>query len=174
MKLHLILLSTQSDDLQDAVNRLSIHRYRLLSKSCITNFSTFPDSNYSNGFALLQVETSTIKKQIAMNITADKLNMYKAVETVCASNHTKWNDSQEFRGAFSRFAVKVAQLDLLSGNDKPLILTSENSGQLVEYVKKLIFEIDRLLDNSIDALVRFLRPEHHEFYTLYVSARSRC
>lgn len=109
-----------------------------------------------------------------MNITADKLNMYKAVETVCASNHTKWNDSREFRGAFSRFAVKVAQLDLLTDDNNPLTKNPGNTGQLIEHMKKLIFEIDRLLDNSIDALVKFLRPEHHEFYMHYVSARTRC
>jgi hypothetical protein len=116
-----------------------------------------------------------LKKQITMNIAADKLSMYKAVETVCTSNHTKWNDSPEFRGAFSRFAVKVAQLDLLTDTTtNPLRTKSGNPGALNEYMRKLMFEIDKLLSNSIDCLVKFRRSEHNEFYSLYVSARTRC
>ena len=102
-----------------------------------------------------------------MNTQAEhKLNMYKAVETVCATNHTEWNRIPEFGSAFSRFAIKVAQLDLLS--NEPSV-----SGPAGERLMKLMHEIDLLLRNSIDKLVQFLRPTHGDFYSLYVSARTR-
>jgi hypothetical protein len=96
--------------------------------------------------------------------TENKLNMYKAVETVCALNHTEWNTQPRFGSAFSRFSVKVAQLDLLS---------DEQSGQSRERIMKLMHEIDQLLRNSIDGLVKFMRQEHSDFYSMYVSARTR-
>lgn len=96
--------------------------------------------------------------------TENKLNMYRAVETVCSLNHTEWNSLPQFGSAFSRFSVKVAQLDLLS---------NEQSGHARERIMKLMHEIDLLLRNSIDSLVRFLRHEHGDFYSMYVSARTR-
>lgn len=100
-------------------------------------------------------------------IAANKLKMYKAVETVCAQNHLEWSLVPGFGSAFSLFSAKVAQLDLLSddvneANDKP-----------AELIQKLLHEIDQLLRNSIDSLVRFLRNGHSDFYSLYVSARTR-
>jgi len=101
-----------------------------------------------------------------MKLTEEKLNMYKAVETVCTLNHTKWNTVPAFGSAFSRFSTKVAQLDLLA---EDLLSGPE---PLLDIVRKLMTEIDSLLNNSIDKLVTFLQPEHSDFYTLYLSARA--
>ena len=96
--------------------------------------------------------------------TANKLNMYKAVETLCARHHTEWNDNKAFGSAFSRFAVKVAMLDLL---------VAEPSLNIRERVMQLLHEIDQLLHHSIDKLVQFLRTDHRDFYADYVAVRSR-
>lgn len=96
--------------------------------------------------------------------TANKLNMYKAVETLCARHHTEWNTNKAFGSAFSRFAVKVAMLDLL---------IAEPSRQSHDRVMQLLHEIDQLLHRSIDRLVQFLRTEHRDFYADYVTVRSR-
>lgn len=96
--------------------------------------------------------------------TANKLNMYKAVETLCASHHTEWNGNRAFGSAFSRFAVKVAQLDLL---------IEDTARQTRERVIQLLHEIDQLLHHSIDKLVQFLRADHRDFYADYVAVRSR-
>lgn len=102
-----------------------------------------------------------------MNTQAEhKLNMYKAVETVCAKNHTEWNRIPEFGSAFSRFSIKVAQLDLLTKE-------ASLSGSTGERFMKLMHEIDQLLRNSIDKFVQFLRSTHGDFYSHYVSARTR-
>jgi len=108
-------------------------------------------------------------------LTENKRNMYKAVETVCTSNHTKWNSLPEFRSAFSRFAVKVAQLDLLSDDTEfnPFEKVVRTSSQIGERIQKLLSEIDQLLRNSIDSFVKFLQDEHRDFYCMYVTARTR-
>lgn len=108
--------------------------------------------------------------------TENKLNMYKAVETVCTSNHTEWNSLPEFGSAFSRFAVKVAQLDLLSDDSEinSLKKITRTSSQIGERMQKLMLEIDHLLRTSIDSFVKFLQDEHRDFYSMYVSARTRC
>lgn len=96
--------------------------------------------------------------------TANKLNMYKAVETLCTRHHSEWNNNRAFGSAFSRFAVKVALLDLL---------IAEPTQHTRDRMMQLLHEIDQLLHQSIDKLVQFLRADHREFYTDYVAVRSR-
>ena len=98
--------------------------------------------------------------------TEIKLNMYKAIDTVFASNHTKWNTVPAFGSAFSRFATKVAQLDLLADD----LLSGPEP--MMEIMRKLMNEIDAFLKNSIDTLVKVLQPQHSDFYLQYVSVRS--
>lgn len=110
---------------------------------------------------------------------ATKLDMYKAVETVCLQHHGEWNNLPEFGSAFSRFAVKVAQLDLLTDETAADPLAREvgkrqNKALVGEHIRKLLFEIDALLRTSIDSFVKFLRSEHRDFYSMYVSARTSC
>ena len=92
---------------------------------------------------------------------ATKLDMYKAVETVCMQHHGEWNSLPEFGSAFSRFAVKVAQLDLLTDETAdPLaskIGKNQNKALIGEHIRKLLFEIDALLRTSIVVFVKFLR-----------------
>jgi hypothetical protein len=93
-----------------------------------------------------------------MSEMENKIRMYKAVEEICTSNHTAWNTIQGFPGAFSKFAVKVAKLDLTSAQDMPARAS-------------LIDEIDRLLSGVIDLLVEKLCMPGEAFCLAYRNAR---
>lgn len=96
--------------------------------------------------------------------TAHKLNMYKAIESVFTLHASKWNFFPGLRGAFSRFALKVAQIDLLA-ND---LRHEANDDKLVH----LIHETDQLLLTCMDQRIHLLQQEQQEFYTDYLSARA--
>lgn len=98
--------------------------------------------------------------------TANKLDMYKAVESVFTLNMSKWNVFPGLSSALSRFALKVAQIDLLSDN-----FHTEHTGERIHH---LIQEIDQLLHTKIDNIIQQLRSEQNEFYSAYVSARTLC
>lgn len=98
--------------------------------------------------------------------TANKLDMYKAVESVFTLHASKWNFFPGLSSAFSRFALKVAQIDLLSDNAH-----TEHTG---ERIRHLIQEIDQLLQTKMDRRIKQLQTEQNEFYSEYVSARTLC
>lgn len=91
----------------------------------------------------------------------NKIEMYRAIEQVCVSNHDAWNAVQGFPGAFSRFVVKLVKLDMLS-NDP-----SGNNA-----VADLMSEIDNLLRSALDVMVEVISPANQKFYTAYVDART--
>lgn len=76
-----------------------------------------------------------------MNSTLNQLENYKAIEAVCVKNYHSWTNIKEFRGAFSRFALKVAQLDLILEN---LAVSS------VQNMEHLIQEIELILKQHFD------------------------
>lgn len=90
--------------------------------------------------------------------TSNQLETYKAIEAVCVKNHSCWTNVKEFRGAFSRFALKVAQLDILSENG-----TSSLNPRL-EY---LIKEIEQILKVHFDRYFEYLEQKNNEIYQLY-------
>ncbi|WP_430404320.1 hypothetical protein [Fluviicola sp.] len=90
--------------------------------------------------------------------TINQLETYKAIEAVCVKNHSNWTDVKEFRGAFSRFALKVAQLDLLS----------ENAGSsLSPRLENLIKEIEQILKVHFDRYFDYLQQKNSELYQVY-------
>jgi hypothetical protein len=90
--------------------------------------------------------------------TINQLETYKAIEAVCVKNHSCWTNVREFRGAFSRFALKVAQLDILSENG------SSSSNPRLEY---LIKEIEQILNTYFDRYFDYLQQKNSEIYQLY-------
>lgn len=98
--------------------------------------------------------------------TANKLHMYKAVETVFTGNRATWHLFPGLQGILSRFALKVAQIDLLSNGN-----ANEQSG---ERIRDLIRETDHLLRSRLDKGIAGLRQQNTELYAQYVSARTRC
>lgn len=90
--------------------------------------------------------------------TINQLETYKAIEAVCVKNHSCWTNVREFRGAFSRFALKVAQLDILSENGN----SSQNPR--LEY---LIKEIEQILNTYFDRYFDYLQQKNVEIYQLY-------
>ena len=98
-----------------------------------------------------------------MNSTAlGQLETYKAIEAVCIKNQSSWTEVQEFRGAFSRFALKVAQLDLLS----------EHTGSLTNpRLEHLITEIEQILKLHFDRYFEYLRQKNNEIYQIYERIR---
>lgn len=90
--------------------------------------------------------------------TINQLETYKAIEAVCVSNHACWTNVKEFRGAFSRFALKVAQLDILSENE------SSSLNPRLEY---LIKEIEHILKVHFDRYFDYLQQKNSEIYQVY-------
>ncbi len=90
--------------------------------------------------------------------TINQLETYKAIEAVCVQNHTCWTNVKEFRGPFSRFALKVAQLDLLTEND------NSSLNPRLEY---LIKEIEQILKVHFDRYFDYLQQKNSELYQVY-------
>eukprot|EP01105_Mastigella_eilhardi_P003119 TRINITY_DN13975_c0_g1_i1.p1 TRINITY_DN13975_c0_g1~~TRINITY_DN13975_c0_g1_i1.p1 ORF type:complete len:101 (-),score=2.53 TRINITY_DN13975_c0_g1_i1:80-382(-) len=88
----------------------------------------------------------------------DQLETYKAIEAVCIENQSSWTNVQEFRGAFSRFALKVAQLDLLSEHPGSV------AGSRLEH---LIMEIEHILKVHFDRYFDYLKQKNDEIYQIY-------
>jgi len=95
----------------------------------------------------------------------NKLKMYKEIETVCTPIHAEWNSTPGFGSAFSKFASKVAQLDLVTTE------SSVEASSIPLCISNLIREIDALLNESLDRLVSFLQPGNDEFHHRYACAR---
>ena len=90
--------------------------------------------------------------------TINQLETYKAIEAVCVKNHSYWTNVKEFRGAFTRFALKVAQLDLLSENGHSSV------NPRLEF---LIREIEQILKVHFDRYFDYLEQKNNEIYQLY-------
>lgn len=96
------------------------------------------------------------------------LDNYKRIETICMNNHNVWENVPEFRGAFSRFALKVAQLDLLTHDDRAL---KNFLNAPFHSLEKLLRDIEQILQQSFDRYFDYLQKRNHEFYLMYSSAR---
>jgi hypothetical protein len=99
-----------------------------------------------------------------MNSSANnQLETYKAIEAICVKNHSIWTEVKEFRGAFSRFALKVGQLDLISEN------SNSTSSHRMEH---LITEIEQILSSHFDCFFDYLKQKNDELFQLYNRIRS--
>lgn len=102
------------------------------------------------------------------SVSENILNNYKKIETICVQNHSVWGNVPEFRGAFSRFALKVAQLDLLTNDSKTFDRFMSNS---LHSLEKLLRDIESILKQSFDRYFDYLEKRNNEFYLSYSSAR---
>lgn len=92
----------------------------------------------------------------------NKIQLFKKIETICLLNPTIWNHIPEFRGAFSSFAFKVAQLDmLLEGSNKE----AGNSDRLLS-------DIERILHQRFDRFFDYLKSKYAHIYHDYKILRS--
>ncbi len=94
--------------------------------------------------------------------TMNQLENYKAIEAVCVENHSSWSNVKEFRGAFSRFALKVAQLDLILEN-----LVTRSSHNL-EHLEK---EIEQILKQHFDRYFDYIEHKNSELSRVYKQIR---
>ncbi len=90
--------------------------------------------------------------------TINQLETYKAIEAVCVKNHSIWTNVKEFRGPFSRFALKVAQLDLLSEKD---------GSSINPRLENLIRDIEQILKTHFDRYFDYLQQKNSELYQVY-------
>ena len=90
--------------------------------------------------------------------TINQLETYKAIEAVCVKNHSIWTNVKEFRGPFSRFALKVAQLDLLSEKD---------GSSINPRLENLIRDIEHILKTHFDRYFDYLQQKNSELYQVY-------
>ncbi|HRP52490.1 MAG TPA: hypothetical protein PLI97_03170 [Fluviicola sp.] len=91
-----------------------------------------------------------------------QINLFKEIENMCVKNNDVWSKVPEFRGAFSRFALKVAQLDLL--------VEQENIQQPL--FNKLLTEITQILNQSFDRYFDYLKSKYCDLCKKYFSIRS--
>ncbi|MNU62958.1 hypothetical protein D3C71_522000 [compost metagenome] len=90
--------------------------------------------------------------------TINRLENYKAIEAVCVENHNSWSNIKEFRGAFSRFALKVAQLDLILEN----FVTSSSHN-----LEHLVTEIEQILKQHFDRYFEYIEHKNSELSEVY-------
>lgn len=102
------------------------------------------------------------------SVNENILDNYKRIEAICIDNHNVWNNVPEFRGAFSRFSLKVAQLDLLTHDDRALARFLSVPFHSLE---KLLKDIEAILLNSFDRYFDYLRKRNDAFYQMYSSVR---
>src|SRR6218665_271245 len=103
------------------------------------------------------------------SISENTLDNYRKIEAIFIQNHDVWGDVPEFRGAFSRFALKVAQLDLLTHNENALNHFLSNP---IHSLEKILKDIEHILLMSFDRYFDYLRKRNQQFYNLYSSVRS--
>jgi hypothetical protein len=94
----------------------------------------------------------------------NQLNLYKAIETICIQNNRVWDCVPEFRGAFSRFALKVAQLDLLN----ECIDTPE---KYTNIGNKLLNDIETILRQNFDRYFSYIKTKYNELFDAYSKLR---
>ncbi len=104
-------------------------------------------------------------KSAAENI----LNNYRTIETICVQNHSMWGEIPEFRGAFSRFALKVAQLDLLTTDQNSMGIFKNQLHSL----EKILKDIELILRQSFDRYFDYLQNRNNELYLMYSSVRTK-
>lgn len=98
-----------------------------------------------------------------MNSTViNQLETYKAIEAVCVKNYSVWTHVQTLRGAFSRFALRVAQLDMISEN--PQTASQPRFDQLIR-------EIETILKQSFDHFFDYLAQRNSEISRSYQRVR---
>ena len=118
---------------------------------------------------VIGIETRTKYKTKVMNGQNEHiLSNYRRIEAICIENHDVWENVPEFRGAFSRFALKVAQLDLLTHNDKAL---SHFLSSPFHSLEKLLRDIESILVLSFDRYFDYLSKKNQNFYQMYSSIR---
>ena len=106
-----------------------------------------------------------------MNSVAENLlDNYKTIETICVKNHAAWNNVPEFRGAFSRFSLKVAQLDMIAHDENAWTQFMNNP---LHSLEKLLKDIEQILKQSFDRYFDYLQKRNNEFYLMYSSVRTQ-
>lgn len=96
------------------------------------------------------------------NEIQNQIQLYKQIESICVLNNSIWNHVPEFRGAFSRFALKVAQLDLLH----------EGEMEKKSAMEKLVSDIETILHRTFDRFFDFLKNKHRDLYCDYKTIRN--
>jgi hypothetical protein len=91
-----------------------------------------------------------------------KINMFKAVEQSCFSFIGIWETNANFGSLLSKFALKVAQLDLLLHSHIRKSTTT---------IQQLLSEIEQLLERRMDTFVFYLNGEQPDFVQDYTIAR---
>ncbi len=102
------------------------------------------------------------------SVSENTLNTYRRIEAICIQNHDVWENVPEFRGAFSRFSLKVAQLDLLANNHNAL---NHFLSHPLHSLEKILKDIEHILLMSFDRYFDYLRKRNQQFYNMYSSVR---
>lgn len=97
------------------------------------------------------------------------LNRYKSIEQLCEANHNMWEQVPAFRGAFSKFALRVSQLDLLSCGEQFIQQLTQFSQ---EQIQALVKEIEQILSHHFDRYFSYVCQRNEQVYASYRAIRN--
>lgn len=96
------------------------------------------------------------------------LNRYRRIEQLCEANHKMWEQVPAFRGAFSKFALRVSQLDLITCGEQFIQQITQFSR---EQIQALVKEIEQILSNHFDRYFSYVCQRNAQVYASYRAIR---
>lgn len=100
----------------------------------------------------------------------NRLQQFKSIEALCTANHILWEKCPNFRGAFSKFALRVSQLDLLAHGETFL---QRLSGFSSDKISSLLKEIDAILKEHFDRYFAYLNQRNIPISLQYLALRQQ-
>jgi hypothetical protein len=100
----------------------------------------------------------------------NRLEHYKNIEALCAANQILWETCPNFRGAFSKFALRVSQLDLIANGE---VFIQQMIAASSERVSHLVREIDSILTTHFDRYFAYLNQRNLPIYAKYSALRQK-
>ena len=100
--------------------------------------------------------------------------MYRAVRDICSAHVESWNGVPAFAEAFIAFNEKVTLLSRLGMSQSTVTqgVRHQREKSVTDQIKSLILEIDNLIQNHMDTLIRVIQPSAVDFHLRYVNARN--
>lgn len=100
----------------------------------------------------------------------NRLEQYRSIEALCAAHANLWEKCPNFRGAFSKFALRVSQLDLVASGEAFMQHMIEFSSDKISY---LVREIDIILKNHFDRYFAYLNQRNIPVSAEYSALRQQ-
>ena len=100
----------------------------------------------------------------------NQLENFKRIEVLCTQNQLLWEACPRFRGAFTRFALRVSQLDLLAEGEQFIQRLGTFSQ---DQINMLVREINLILKEHFDRYFAYLKQRNIPIYEPYLALRQQ-